>query len=198
MKSYKNREINIEELRNKDIYTIDYKVPAFIASPVDKYVDRGGPFDDKIFELSNKMDEILLEQGTLAVEKLDPFINDGVIGYLNWNKSYQVLNCIVNQNVHSFNAHISGSEHNYQLLYNLSIIGRERCVNNLVKILNGEYWDPNPFQNKIMNPVIKRYENPQELRPNDFNSISELVDKLQMVATMGYKGNKKTDWEWLK
>jgi hypothetical protein len=76
-------------------------------------------------------------------------------------------------------------------------MGKKRPVNNAVKILRDDNMSPDPFTNKLMKPVIKRYENPGDLRPNDYTSISELVEKLTLIATMGYKGNKKTDWEWL-
>lgn len=186
------------ELRKKDLYTIEYTVPAFIASPADKYVERKGPFEHEIDCLSRKMDEIVLEQGKPIEEKLSPFMNEGEIGLLHWNKSYRILNCLLEQDVRSANAHIPSSIHQYQLLYTLSVMGRERPVNNLVEILHDEHFSPDPFHNKVINPVIRRYENISDLRPDYFNSISELVKKLKLVATMGYIGNKKTDWKWIE
>ncbi len=192
----RDEEAKVLEMRKKDLYIINYIVPAFIASPADKYMERKGPFDKNIKRLSKNMDEIILEQGRLVDEKLDPIINDGVIGMLYWNKSYRILNCIVEQVVQSVNTHIHGQR--YDLFYKLSILGRERPVNNVFKILSEEYWNPDPFINKLVNPEIKRYANPEDLRPNDHKSIAKLEKKLKLIATMGYNGNKKTDWEWLK
>jgi len=186
------------ELRKKDLYTIEYTIPAFIASPADKYMERKGPFEHEIDCLSRKMDEILLEQGKPIEEKLSPFMNEGVIGLLHWNKSYRILNCILEQNVRSTNTHINGQRYEYELFYKLSIIGHERPVNNLVEILKSEHFNPDPFSNKLINPVIRRYENISDLRPDYFNSISELEKKLKLIATMGYKGREKTDWKWLE
>ncbi|MGV8171976.1 MAG: hypothetical protein ACP5OA_04755 [Candidatus Woesearchaeota archaeon] len=184
------------ELRKKDLYSIEYYVPGFIASPADKYMERKGPFARDIDRLSRYMEEIVIEQGKPVVEKLDPYINDGVIGCLHWNKSYKILNCLLEQDVRSTNISINASR--YQLLYKLSIAGRERPVNNLVQILQDEWWNVNPFTNKLMNPIIKRYENPNDRSPNDYDSISKLVDELKLVATMGYKGHEKTDWNWIR
>jgi len=186
----------IFELRKKDLYVIDYIVPAFIASPADKYMERKGPFQKDIQRLSKDMDEIILEQGRLVNEKIDPIINDGIIGLLHWNKSYRMLNCIIEQNVQSANTRLYGQR--YELFYKLSIMGRERPLNNIFKVLSEEYWNPNPFTNKLVKPEIKRYENSEDLRSNDFNSITKLVKKLKLIATMEYKGKNKTDWKWLK
>jgi hypothetical protein len=184
------------ELRKKDLYKIDYTVPAFIASPADKYMERRGNFGHDIERLSKNMDEILLELGKSVTEKLDPIVQDGVIGRLYWNKSYRLLNCIVEQKVQSVNTHINGQR--YELFYKFSIMGHERPVNDVVLMLQGEYWNPDPFTNNLVKPDIKRYENMQDLRPNNFKSIEKLEKKLKLIATMGYKSKNKTDWKWVK
>jgi hypothetical protein len=77
-------------------------------------------------------------------------------------------------------------------------MGRERPVNNVFKVLSDEYWDPDPFINRLVKPEIKRYENLEDLCPNDYKSIAKLVKKLKLIATMEYKGTKRSDWKWMK
>ena len=176
------------ELRKKDLFVAIYTVPALIGGPIDKYVDREGPFDSDIRRLSESMDEKVLEYGTPVDERLGPFIKDGVIGCVDWTKSYRMLNCIVEQHVRTGNIFSGG-----QLYYHLSIMGRMDPTEFVIQILGNGYLSINPFKNKVVKPVFRRYENPDGLRPNDYRSISELVEKVKHVATLENK-----EWKWLE
>lgn len=204
------------ELRKKDLYKIDYIIPAFFASPLDKYINREGLFEYHLRRIFVKMDEVILEQGRLVFEGACPVIYekviDGrVIDCLHLNRYYRLLNCIVEQwqdiqpppGLH-FNAYTGGISRDlsmsgirHELFYRLSIIGSECPANNSMKLLRedlrnaliGALWTP-PITNRSMNsigPIINRYENKNDLHPNDFNSIDDLVENLKLVATMESK-----------
>jgi hypothetical protein len=176
------------KLREKDLYVISYSIQAFIAGPVDKYVDRPGPFGKDIDRILNEVNEFAAEQGILIPDHPGSlsFINDGIITP-HFDTSYHMLNCILSQSIDG----VCGFKHeDKDLVYQLIIMGRERPVNNLVTLLQEERLRPNPFNSK---PSIKRYGNVEYLRPQNFSSIQELEEKLSLVATM--EPNRKV-WEW--
>jgi len=164
-------------LREKDIYVMKYFLHALMPSHKTDYLEYRGPFDRDLKHTLNNIEEAAIEQG----KKISASLKSGY---------YHVLNCILEQEIHS-----GGGD---KIYYTLSIMGRRRQASNLYTILKEERVWPSLFKS---DPQIKRYENICDLHTENFNSISELEEKLKLVATMEYvtkKDKTEGNWKWLE
>jgi hypothetical protein len=188
--NYKKSQISEDyDARKKDIYLLKYDYRALKPSHMTDYMDYNGPWPQDIERILFNIEDTISEQGTFLTTpvKSRSRVRPGL--YIEWyTGSYHILNCILEQDIHMA---LNGT-----MCYSLSIMGRQNQADNLYLILHNDFSNRNIFKAK---PEIKRYENKEDLRAENFNSVSDLECKLKLIATMEkVKGKKETSWNWLE
>jgi hypothetical protein len=180
--------------RKDDLFALRYALPGMTAGPIDKYTERSGPFDKALYHLFIDMHQVLVEHGkSLEEPSSRPFSSYAYSGFHHPPIAYRVLNCLVEQEVDIAYIDTRGSP--YDLLYRISFIGRFAPANAVWRVLSpvakDGFWSLDPFKEDPLKPDIRRFENKELLKPNDFDSIDSLEERLRLIAT-----KEKRTWKW--
>lgn len=177
------------DARKKDIYLLKYVFRALKPSHMTDDMDYNGPWPQDIESILFNIEDIISEQGVFLTNPIKSKKEARYGLYIEWfTGRYHILNCILEQDIHM--------EWNGSMCYSLSIMGRRNQADHLYLILHDDFSNRNLFKGK---PETKRYENKDDLRTENFNSIEDLESKIRLIATMDYtKGNKEKAWNWLE